>query len=401
MRSVIRRADTGGMSRSLARVTATVLLVAAAALAAQATPAFASLSSLLAPPPPPVKVIPPVQPPVSADPVGPPVGTMLIVHGGGWTGHDGDVQRHLLTARGDLFLARGWRVVSLDYDEGPQGIQDVMDAAGAELARGTGNGPLCIYGESSGGHIALMAAARLRSIDCVIAVGTPTDLKLYTDEEAGNPDPRVGLVTSQIGRLFGTTDEALAPFNLVTLAPQIRADVLLVREADDALVNADQAQRFIDARPTTQFLELEPGDPSNPQAAFMHGTTTDAGRVLYASTAGAFADRAVANHRAEDVARDSGCARVTRPVRDVGDGVVQGALRCLARKESSSLPSNLGDWHQTSVRLRGDVNAARLWAQLQDSRNGRLALAATARNRTRVSVQVSDRSRAIVQALSR
>src|SRR4051794_3606567 len=192
LRSVFRRTDTGGMSRSLARVTATVLLAVGAAFAAQATPAFASLSSLLAPPAPPVKVIPPVQAPVSADPVAPPVGTMLIVHGGGWTGHDGDVQRHLLTARGDLFLARGWRVVSVDYNEGPLGIQDVMDAAGAELARGTSNGPLCIYGESSGGHIALMVAARMRSIDCVIGVGTPTDLKLYADEEAGNPNPKVG-----------------------------------------------------------------------------------------------------------------------------------------------------------------------------------------------------------------
>jgi acetyl esterase/lipase len=389
------------MSRSLARATAIVLLAAGAALAAQVTPAFASLSSLLAPPPPPVNVIPPVQPPVAADPVGPPVGTMLIVHGGGWTGHDGDVQRHLLTARGDLFLARGWRVVSIDYNEGPQGIQDVMDAAGAELSRGTSSGPLCIYGESSGGHIALMAAARMRSIDCVIAVGTPTDLKLYADEEAGNADPRVGLVTSQIARLFGTTDDALAPFNLVTLAPQIRADVLLVREADDALVMADQAQRFIDARPTTQFLQLEPGDPSNPQAAFLHGTTTDAGRVLYASTAGAFVDRAVENHRAEAAARAAGCSKVTRTVRDAGEGVLQGALRCLARKQSGSLPSNVGGWRQTSLRLRGDVNAARLWAQLDESRSGRLALAATARARTRVIAQIGDRTRVLVQALGR
>jgi acetyl esterase/lipase len=389
------------MSRSLARVTATVLLAVGAAFAAQATPAFASLSSLLAPPAPPVKFIPAVQAPVSADPVGAPVGTMLIVHGGGWTGHDGDVQRHLLTARGDLFLARGWRVVSVDYDEGPQGIQDVMDVAGAELARGTSNGPLCIYGESSGGHIALMVAARMRSIDCVIGVGTPTDLKLYADEEAGNANPKVGLVTSQISRLFGTTADALAPFDLVTLAPQIRADILLVREADDVLVNADQAQRFIDARPTTQFLELEPGDPSNPQAAFVHGTTTDAGRVLYASTAGSFVDRAVENHRAEDAAREAGCAKVTRTVRDAGEGVLQGALRCLARKQAGSLPSNLGGWHQTSLRLRGDVNAARLWAQLQDSRAGRLALAATARARTRVSAQIGDRTRVLVQALGR
>jgi hypothetical protein len=326
---------------------------------------------------------------------------MLIVHGGGWAGHDGDVQRHLLTARGDLFLARGWRVVSIDYNEGAQGIQDVMDAAGAELSRGTSSGPLCVYGESSGGHIALMAAARMRSIDCVIAVGAPTDLSLYLADEAGNADPRVGLVTSQISRLFGTTAEALAPWDVATLAPTIRADVLLVREADDALVPADQAQRFIAARPTTQFLELEPGDPGNPQATFLHGTTSDAGRALYAATAGAFVDRAVESHRAEAEARSAGCAQVTRPVRQAGESVLQSALRCLARKQEGVLPSNLGHCRQTSFRLRGEDNAARLWAQLTATRNGRLALAATARGRARVSVQSSDRSRVLLRALGR
>ena len=63
---------------------------------------------------------------------------------------------------------------------GQAGLQDVLDAAGSELARIGDNGPVCIYGESAGAHLALVAAERLRAIDCVIGLGTPTDLPLYT-----------------------------------------------------------------------------------------------------------------------------------------------------------------------------------------------------------------------------
>lgn len=397
-------ADTRRMQRLIPRPAALVLLALlafAGVLALQASQAQAALPfklPTLKPKAPPAPVIPPVQAPLAADPAAPARGTMILVHAGGWAGHDGYAQDELLKDPGDLFLARGWRVVSIDYEEGAAGLQDVLNAAGAELARQSSNGPLCVYGESSGGHLALMAAARLRAIDCVIGVGTPTDLHLYTAEAAMSSDDRVRLVSSQIMRLFGTTPDATAPWNLVSLAPSIHADVLLVHETDDELVTGAHAQLFKAARPTAQLVELEPGDKSNRSHDFMHGTVSEAGRRQYMDSIGSFADRAVAARDAERLAAGKGCSQVTRSVAVTGANGLQNALRCLASKEASRLPRSPGGWRRTSVKLRGNVNAARVWNHLRRTTSGRRALAAAARRRAKVSVKTGDRSRVTLRA---
>ena len=381
---------------------ALALLALLGAFALQASQAHAALPfklPTLKPKAPPTPVIPPVQAPIATDPAGPPVGTMILVHAGGWAGHDGYAQSELMKDPGSLFVARGWRVVSIDYEEGQAGLQDLLNIAGADLARGTSNGPLCMYGESAGGHLAVMAAARLRAIDCVIGVGTPTDLHLYTVEAASSSDDRVRLVSSQIMRLFGTTPEANAPWNLVTLAPSIRADIMLVHETDDELVTPQHGNLFKAARPTTQLIELQPGDKNNPRSDFMHGTVSDLGRNQYMSNIGAFADRAVAGRNAEREAGRMGCPQVTRPVTEIGADGLQRALRCLAGKESS-LPST-ASWRETNVNLRGSVNAARVWAYLRAKTSGRRALAAAARRRATVIIKTGDRSRVTLRAARR
>lgn len=392
------------MQRSIRRPAVRALLVALALAGVCALPAGQAQAALpfklptLKPKAPPTPVIAPVQAPLSADPSGPPVGTMILVHAGGWAGHDGYAQSELLKNPGDLFRARGWRVVSIDYDEGPGGLQDLLNVAGAELARRSSDGPLCIYGESSGAHLALIAAARLRAIDCVIGVGTPTDLYQYTVEASVSDDDRVRLVSGQIMRLFGTTPEATTAWNLVALAPSIHADVMLVHETDDELVTASHAQRFAAARPTTQLVELQAGERGNAAQDFMHGTVSDVGRGQYMSGIGSFADRAVSARAAEREAARTGCSQVTRSVMDTGPERLQGALRCLARKRAGSLPSGSGRWRETSVKLRGKVNAARVWARLASSKSGKRALAAAARRRARIIVRTGDRSRVILRA---
>jgi len=393
------------MPRSLPRSAAAALLAflaMAGVFAPQATPAHAALPfkpPTLKPTAPPTPVIPVVQAPVSVDPSGPARGTMILVHGGGWAGHDGSAQNELLKNPGDLFVARGWRVVSLDYNEGPGGLQDVLNAAGAELARGSSSGPLCVYGESAGAHLALMAAARLRAIDCVIGVGTPTDLFQYTVEASASSDARVKLVSGQIVRLFGTTAETTEAWNLVSLAPSIRADVMLVHETDDELVTASHGQRFRAARPTTQLVELEAGDQGNPATDFMHGTVSDIGRGRYLSGIGSFADRAVEARTAEREAARTGCSRVTRSLAETGPKGLQSALRCLALKGAATLPADSRRWRETSVKLRGKVNAARVWASLRSTKNGQRALAAATKRRATVSVRMGDRSRVTLRAV--
>jgi len=373
------------------------LLTLAGPLCLPATQARAALPTLTpkAPPPP---AIAPVQAPISADPAGPARGTMILVHGGGWAGHDGVRQNDLLKTPGDLFVARGWRVVSLDYNEGAAGLPDVLDAAGAELGRRSSDGPLCIYGESAGAHLALMAASRLSAIDCVIAFGPPTDLYQYTLDAAASSDDRVKLVSSQIGRLFGTSPEATAPWNLVTLAPALQADVLLVHEADDELVTASHAQRFQAARPTTQLVELAAGDGAEPRTSFMHGTVSDVGRGQYAAGIGSFADRAVAGRLADHRAARSGCSQVARSVTETGPKGLQSALRCLVRTAARRAPSGSARWRETSVKLRGEVNAARVWTSLRATKNGQRALAAVARRRASVTVRTGDSSRVTLRA---
>jgi acetyl esterase/lipase len=392
-----RAADWSAMAKALARIVRLVFL-ALLALAglfgghpAQAAAAPLNLPLLK---PKPAPVVAPVAEPITADPVGvAPRGTMIMVHAGGWAGHDAHAQRLLMDRPGALLLARGWRVVSVDYDEGQAGLQDVLDAAGSESARIGDNGPVCLYGESAGAHLALVAAERLRAIDCVIGLGTPTDLPLYEQEAATSLDARVKLVASQITRLLGATLDALAPWNLVALAPKIRADVLLVRERDDQMVSAEHDARFRAARPTTQAIDLEPGATS-----FVHGTVSDTGLAQYDAAIGAFADRAVDAHTAERVGARTGCSGVGRSITEIGLPAVRASLRCLARKDATARGAGHRAWQRTSVTLRGEVNAARIWSLLRSTKSGRRALAAAAKRRARVTVSTGDRSRVVLRA---
>ncbi len=368
------------------------VLLAALCLPAAEAHAQRSLGGLLSPPPPPPAVAP-VGDPMTRDPAdGDVKGTVVMVHAGGWAGHDTNAQRILFEHPGDVFLARGWRVVSIDYEEGTAGLGDVLNAAGEEVSRDSGSGPVCIYGESAGGHLALVAAARLTAIDCVIGLGAPTDLALYEADAAKSDNPQVRLIGFQMSRFFGTTADALAPWTPVSLARSIRADVLLINEADDVYVSTAHAERFKAARPTTQTLVLAAGDPADASTKFVHGTISAAARGAYVSTLGAIVDRVTAAHQAEKDAAALGCGGVTRSLRQVGTAKVQSALACLARRDATSRNAYSARWRRTSTKLRGEINAARIWARLRTTTAGRRALAAGAKRRAKLAVAVGDRS---------
>jgi predicted alpha/beta-hydrolase family hydrolase len=391
----------GGVRPSLARLAIAGLLALLALLGVPASRAGAALPlplPLLTKPPP-ARVIPAVAGPISADPPGGVArGTMIMVHAGGWSGHDAHAQDVLMTTPGALLLQRGWRVVSIDYDEGVAGLQDVLNAAGAELARRSDDGPLCIYGESAGAHLALVAASRLRAIDCVVGLGTPTDLPLYESEGAASADARVRLVASQMTRFFGTTAAEVAPWDLVGLAPSIHADVLLLDEGDDAIVPASHSTRFQAARPTTQVVALEAGDAADATTDFVHGTISQEGRAQYDAAIGALADRAISARDAGRSASRTGCPQVGRSIAELGLPALQTALRCLAHKDARSLPSGTGGWQRSIVSMRGEVNAARIWTSLRATRSGRRALVATATRRAKVSVRSGDRSSVVLRS---
>jgi acetyl esterase/lipase len=255
----------------------------------------------------PAPAVVPVAVTATADPAsGVARGTMVMVHGGGWAGHSAAGRDRLMANPGALLLELGWRVVSIDYPEGAAGLRDVLATIDSEVARKTGLGPLCLYGESSGGHLVLLAASRRRSVDCVAGLGALTDLPRYERDARDSSDAQVRFLAGRIGRFFGTTRAQLAPWDPVSLAPSIHADVLLMHEASDTLVAATQATSFAAAHPATRVVELEAGDPHDPSTTFMHGNVSTRGRAQYASAIERLARQAVAARRAERRAARSG-----------------------------------------------------------------------------------------------
>ncbi len=92
------------------------------------------------------------------------------------------------------------------------------------------------------------------------------------------------------------------------------------------------------------------------------------------------------------------CARVNRTLKEVSAAAVESALGCLARRDTASRQPFDSRWRRTSIRLRGEVDAARIWARLRATAGGRRALAAAAKDRADLVVAVSDRSRITLRA---
>ena len=64
----------------------------------------------------------------------------------------------------------------------------------------------------------------------------------------------------------------MAPWEPMRLTRSIHADVLLMYEADDAIVPPAHSLRFQAARPSTQTVALEAGSTADPSTPFVHGT---------------------------------------------------------------------------------------------------------------------------------
>ena len=197
-------------------------------------------------------------------------GVVVLVHGGGWAGPDEQRQWNIDWWPGRVFRAARWDTVAIDYAAGESGLASVVGELRAALAAAP-HGRVCVYGESSGGHLALLAAAQLPALNCVITLGAPTDLERWRSDAVREGNAGwLTAYTQTAGATFGqgAVDPAWEPDRV---ADRIAARVLLVGQADDhVLPIRGQLDAFAAVRPATEVLLTEPG-----ARPYLHGSFSE------------------------------------------------------------------------------------------------------------------------------
>ena len=205
-----------------------------------------------------------------------PVPVIVHVHGGGWRRGS---RRHPLPVLGadfyDRLAAQGFAVAAIDYRLSgearfPAPLDDVRTAIGwvGEHAAGYGldTGRVFLWGDSAGGHLALLAALTGATAHGVVAWFPVTDLaRLPSDvaDAGGVPDPGPGsrealLLGAPASSVPGLAREASPVSHASAAAPP----VLLMHGAADDLVPPAQSIRLAEAlhaAGATAELELVPG----------------------------------------------------------------------------------------------------------------------------------------------
>jgi hypothetical protein len=134
--------------------------------------------------------------------------------------------------------------------------------------RRVARGPLCLYGASSGGHLALLAAEELGGIDCIATFAAPTDFHLWAHDAALAPQSGFAYaMAALVMPLFGADPAGWVRWEPVTRASELSPSLLMMTTADDAIVPLDQIL------PGAETYVAPPGP-----IPFGHGTTTAAGR---------------------------------------------------------------------------------------------------------------------------
>jgi acetyl esterase/lipase len=216
-----------------------------------------------------------------------PIGVMVLFHGGGWATNGGGAVQDL---RGDAdrWRARGWRTVNSSYRACGLSVTDatsmydhVRAAYGAAL-------PVCILGQSSGGHLALMVASRRPGgVDCVINQAGPTDAVSLPTQ--GAYDPVSATQTNLPKWVHNLMVAAFGQENLLAMSPiqyvgagLTATRVLAVSAAHDDLVPYEQMTQLRDAirtaDPTAYVQTLQLSAGAQP---FVHAPVSQAALDAY------------------------------------------------------------------------------------------------------------------------
>lgn len=196
-------------------------------------------------------------------PAGAARGTVLLIRGGGWSGPDPARVDDLLARYGPALARAGRRALAVDLQPGRAGLDRILAAV-------DGEGASALWGESSGGHLALVAAARRPAVRAVVADSAPVDFRAAVAEGRRARQAEWTLWGERGLELFGDELEAWTP---AALAPRIAAAVSLVRTRDDPVVAPAQADLYRAADPAARLLTLPPGPLRG-----VHGTMPADGR---------------------------------------------------------------------------------------------------------------------------
>jgi acetyl esterase/lipase len=201
---------------------------------------------------------------------------IVHVHGGGWRRGS---RRHPLPELGadfyDSLAAQGFAVAAIDYRLSgealfPAPLEDVRTAVGwvrdHAASYGLDVGRVFCWGDSAGGHLALLAALTGTKVQGVVAWFPVTDLAGLPSDVAdagGVPDPgpesREALL---LGAPAASVPDLARQASPVTHASADAPPVLLMHGAADDLVPPAQSVRLaqaLDAAGAAVELELVPG----------------------------------------------------------------------------------------------------------------------------------------------
>lgn len=171
-------------------------------------------------------------------------GLLVMLHGG-----PHGVRDYLeFNSQAQLFASRGFAVLQVNFrgsygyglkfeeagyrEWGGKMIEDIVDATRWANKQGYGaEGKTCVFGASYGGYAAMMAAAREPELyKCAVGYVGVYDLKmLYTESDV--PDNWGGL--AYLEKVIGTDEAVLEAASPVSLASQIKADVMLIHGSLD------------------------------------------------------------------------------------------------------------------------------------------------------------------------
>ena len=195
-----------------------------------------------------------------------PTGVIMLLHGGGWKEN---IEGYAQQVRAGISLQdRGYATVAVGYDEGALGFRQI-EAVYAEARERFPNVPVCAYGISAGGHLAMMLATREPDLTCVIDLVGPVDLTTLADQDEEGDEGHQDAIEA-----FGK--DKLAAYSPIRFADRIEADVLMILAEDDPVVPVEQAHQLERALPNAEVLILPKG-PVPEQTA--HGGGVEEGAM--------------------------------------------------------------------------------------------------------------------------